>query len=675
MKKLLPFVLVLWCFCWVGCSNEGDSPGTGPSGGERRLQPVVKTTLEQTWVPLPVSGGFALDLGPGEPHKVFPVPGSTGQGQGAFWSLSYWFVSTDQHVADEESPARLHFFDAQSILFGMLTGAYAPQEDLSPHLWNATILTANGLMQNYDRVFDQLLSLGDGADNGSGIEFKWFFEILEGPDRGFIRPDTGDLNLTDDGRNLGARCFGSQDAFDPYDRPGFPNSNADFPARGLRTPSGGRVPWFTLIGNHDALHMGNFWVDSQKHSTSPLNNFFFDGSVWLGSESPFGYVLGMPTLIINTLEGGPTPPQAFYDMIGGPGIGGLLSKPLSMELVMLALTDGKEAVRAEMDPNFSFDQVEHSPSDADPSEIGVRITPDRDREFQGMQGLMALARPGGHGFLPNNDECNALFPDGVDPEMGYYTLDIKTAQGGEVPIRVIFLNTDESPIAAEGGMSATQYRWLECQLDRAQRDGYLAIVASHHPSTGVAVIEDEDPDSFICIGPGACKTLLVDTLQKVPNVILHLVGHGHVNKITPHPHQTDPSLSYWEVQTSSTSYWPQQSRVVEVVAYENGVGEIWCTMVDHQPLSSSAEVNLLTQLARYVAVNDPQLPLFQNGLPSGGGIPDDRNRVLSFQIPPEVMALIEALAPSLEITSRDVFPNGQPQLPPPPPAVDGAGPS
>jgi len=610
--------------------------------------------------PVPTDEGFELILGPGEPHIIRELEGiGEPSNGGGFWSLAYWIVTTDQHVADEESPARMAFFDAASILFGMLTDAYATQEDLSPHLWNATVLTANALMSSYRRDLDMVLSLGDAADNGSQAEMTWFAQILDGPETGFIRPDTGDLNIVD-GRNLGARNLGTQEAFNPYNRPGYPNSNADFPASGLKFPTGKAVPCYCMVGNHDALNMGNFFVDDPRYENSPLNNFLFDGKTWVGDLSPFGYLRGLPTLIINTLDGGDTPPQAFYDMMGGPGIGGLLSSPPLMQLLTDALTEGKDSVRAEIDPDFEFHQVVPGLVVSDEAGFGVKITADETRRFIGSQGLMELLRPGGHGFWPNDDTCNSVFPDGKDPGKGYYTLDMITAEGTAMPIRLIFLNTDEMPVTAEGGMSFVQWRWLKCQIQRAWTDKRLVVVASHHPEDGLIAIKGPPGALPVCLGPDSCKNTLETLFQSVPNVIVHLVGHGHINRITPHPHSTDPARGYWEVQTCSTSYWPQQSRVLEIVVHENGTGEIWNTMIDHHPLSPSTDTNTLTELARLLSLNDPQLPLDDQGYPSGGGTPDDRNRSLRFQVPEEVMTVIREIPTSREITSRDVFPGGDP---------------
>lgn len=82
---------------------------------------------------------------------------------------------------------------------------------------------------------------------------------------------------------------------------------------------------------------------------------------------------------------------------------------------------------------------------------------------------------------------------------------------------------------------------------------------------------------------------------------------------------------------------------------------------DHDDtLSSSPSTNNLSALARTIGVNDPQLDANHQGYPSTPGTPDDRNRVLRFQVPEErVQAVGETLPRSLEIQSRDGFPNGE----------------
>ena len=165
-----------------------------------------------------------------------------------------------------------------------------------------------------------------------------------------------------------------------------------------------------------------------------------------------------------------------------------------------------------------------------------------------------------------------------------------------------------------------------------------------------------------CVG-GKCGDMFVDLLNQYPNVILNLVGHTHYNKIVPRPDDTrGVENGYWEIQTCSTSYWPQQARILEFVVYDSGIAEIWSTMLDHYPLSTSGDTNTLTQLGRRLALTDPQIPIYPESdppAPWGNGLASDRNRVMRVRIPVDILNEIRDQNPSSLITSRDVFPGGQ----------------
>jgi hypothetical protein len=400
------------------------------------------------------------------------------------------------------------------------------------------------------------------------------------------------------------------------------------------------------------LNVGNFPVDNPDGF---LNNFLFDGNTYLGALSPFGYLMGLTNFIIDTIDENP-PPQSFYDLFGGPALGALLANPEFMHVLINRASEGEAKIRADVNPNFEFDQLIPGIPDPQPDDIGVRILPDPRREFWGQQGLIDLLRPD-HGFADDPDDpCRQDLPEGDATSGGYYAMDYSSEEGVRLPIRMIFLNSDEIPLSAFGGLSLAQWQWLECQLEQARNDHKLVIVLSHHTSASIFEI-----GPGVCFGTGPCKNKFVDRLQEYPNVILHLCGHTHFNTIVPRSDKEDPEKGYWEVVTDSTQVYPQQTRVLEIVIYESGAGEVWSTMLDHEDsLSSSAAANSLSSLARSVAVNDPQIALNHQGYPSNPGTPDDRNRVLRFQVPQDlVQAVSETLAPSRIIQSRDVFPNGQ----------------
>jgi len=636
MKRSI-LLLVLLPLALSCCGGDSDpAPGPQPAG-------PVPLTLTRNYVPViqGPGGGFVLEEGRGEAHRIREIPGVGVPRPGeTFWSLAYFLALADPHVTDEQHPARLAFFDTTDVFRGMFEDSYRPQEDLSPHLLNAAVLTANRVMHDYGRNFDLAVCLGDLADNAARAEFEWAAEILGGAETGEVAPWTGSE----------VRDLGSQQPYDPYDRPGVPSSNAPFPAPGLRKPSGGPLPWFVAVGNHDALNTGNFPVDE---AGKPLNNFFFTGGTYVGDRSPFGYLMGLTNLIIDTIDLDP-PPRAFYDMIDGPALGGLLSNPELMHVLINMASEGEAKIRADVNPLFDFGQLVPAIPDPQPSDIGARILPDPRRAFWGDRGLVDLLRPE-HGFFQEPDDPCAGAPAPGRETPGYYAMDYTTEAGVRLPLRMIFLFSDEVPVSAMGGLSAAQWDWFGCELARAREERKLVVVLSHHTSASLAQIPG------VCAGTGPCQRVFQGRLQQFPNVIGHLCGHTHVNALIPRPHKTEPERGYWEVVTDSTQVYPQQTRILEIVLYESGVGEIWSTMLDHDDtLSRSGDANTLSGLGRIVGVNDPQLPTNHQGYPSTPGTPEDRNRVLRFQVPPELVdAVREVLPPSAEIQSRDVFPGGQ----------------
>jgi len=636
---ILSVLLISFCL-FSACSNDSSDQDKNHHGEDIQ----VLTTLTRNYDPYWTYDGFNYRIGNGEPHKVFteeawvPAPGSGER----FWSIFYIFHTTDEHLTDEEGPTRLSFMDVYSILNGMLAKGYFLAEDLSPHVLNAMVLTANRVMELFGRDFDMLLSTGDSSDNSSWIEIEWFRDIMDCPN-GIVNPYTG---------GSPERVLGPQQPYNPYHRSGYPDSNFSFPCKGLKSRTGEPLTWFSLVGNHDVLNLGTFPIDMKG---ALLNNFFFSGEDYTGAFSPLGYLRGFPTLVQATLSGNP-PPREFYNFFGGPIVGKLAANPVILEKLVILTAGSVEAVLDELNPNFSFNQLIPEPFDPKTDSIGIPIPPDPAREAVGMKGLVDLVSAK-NGFNGNHDQCNVVFSGGQDLKQGYYIIDYISDLGIPFPLRIIALNTQEIPTLAQGSMSQTQYQWFKCELERAQQDNRLVIVTAHHPPERFFMIEGEP-----CIGK-KCGDVFVDLLNQYPNVFLNLVGHTHFNKIVPRRADAKGKENgYWEIQTCSSSYyWPQQGRIIEFVVYESGIAEIWCTMLDHYPISESEDTNILTELSRKLALEDPKIPVYPGSnppMPWGNGKPSDRNRVLRLKIPDSILYKIKEMTPSMVITSRDNFPGG-----------------
>jgi hypothetical protein len=117
---------------------------------------------------------------------------------------------------------------------------------------------------------------------------------------------------------------------------------------------------------------------------------------------------------------------------------------------------------------------------------------------------------------------------------------------------------------------------------------------------------------------------LLHVLHRFPNVVAWVNGHTHRNEITAHRHH-DPRRSFWEINTASHIDAPQQARVIEVGANDDGTISLFTTMIDAaSPAAASYDDLSLTNLAslyRELGYNDL-------GYRERRGAPSDRNTEL-----------------------------------------------
>jgi len=221
--------------------------------------------------------------------------------------------------------------------------------------------------------------------------------------------------------------------------------------------------------------------------------------------------------------------------------------------------------------------------------------------------LYAPGLPGGHGLT--NDNLSSGTADYVaDPVPG-------------LPLRLVVLDT--TALATAAGAYGRVDSFLEPALLKAQQDEVLVVVVSHHYLDGIVGNSGD----------------LRQTLNSFPNVIMHLVGHGHTNLVTPRP-GVSPAHGYWEVQTCSLIEWPQQGRLIELVDRRDGTAEIWLTLTDfdtdHQPGGA------LAQASRFLALYEVHSGANGSGGDDEGDL-GDRNVVLPVAVPQEVQKKLSAL--------------------------------
>lgn len=622
------FALLISISLTSGCASE-DNAGAGEQ------KEIIPTTLDITLRPMREGGQWVLGIGPGEPHilrnslETYPTRSSDGKEP---LSMAYFMVFTDAHQTDEESPTRLTFFDSDTLLFGLFGSAYRPQEDLEPHLLNALVRTANRIQADYERDFDFVLSLGDNTDNGQLNEMMQLIDILDGSSlsssiSGYARVDSGNLDIDPNtGLNRGERNFNIQE-FDAqynninaYNRPGFPNSNADIPVVGLLKSDGSSLPWFSAIGNHDVLNTGNF---------DPYEGLgFYSAEDYTGNVARYGFIPGIASTILYWKT---NPEMPIYIADGIFGIN------MDWSLLFSALDFvGMIPDNYIDDIDWRFDLLvlqHYTPTET--ADDGVEVTPDANRAFMGHDTLIPLLNGLGHGFADNNGDGAVNASDG-----GYYRIDYaQTNPDYPMPLRLLVLDSTDEPTFAEGGYGAEQLAWLQAELTKAIEDRVLVIVASHHYQ-GATVTGKEEFQALL----GSC-----------PNVILHLVGHGHYNMIEAHLSEDgDPLKGYWEVETASNSEFPQQARIIEVVDNRDGTGSIYLTLFDHWQIEND-DSDMLANLGRELAFFEAIRTAYDDGEAKlgGSGTTLDRNCILKFQIPPEIadkLAQIETVEP---VTSQE----------------------
>jgi 3',5'-cyclic AMP phosphodiesterase CpdA len=204
-----------------------------------------------------------------------------------------------------------------------------------------------------------------------------------------------------------------------------------------------------------------------------------------------------------------------------------------------------------------------------------------DPARRGVSATEVMNAMSGHGF--------------TDGGPGYWS--VKPAP----KVRLIGLDTS-SDDGLTGRLDEVQLAFVEAELTLADDLGEVAIITSHHPSTGL----------------GKWGPRLRRVLHRHDAVILHLAGHRHTHSVMPRP---GGGHGYWEVLTASLLDWPQQFRLVEVVDTGNGVGEIRLTVVD--VATTSSVVADAKTYALHTSESGPTLfPV------SGEGRAKDRNVVL-----------------------------------------------
>jgi metallophosphoesterase (TIGR03767 family) len=218
------------------------------------LSPYTKgTTLAAVAAPRTSSPYRRLGDGPGWSRVVRSELAAPKSGRaGRRTALAAFVQLTDLHLIDAQHPLRLEYL-----------------RSASPHSWRPhEALTVQGAISLVERInalrgapvtgtpLHFAMTTGDNTDNNSRTELEWFLTIMSG---GKITPNSGDPRHYEGVQNSGLKLYWQPDSTvrDGDKQLGFPHLDGFLAAavREVRSP-GLNLPWYSTVGNHDALPLG-----------------------------------------------------------------------------------------------------------------------------------------------------------------------------------------------------------------------------------------------------------------------------------------------------------------------------------------------------------------------------------------------------------------------------------
>ncbi|MEU2307203.1 TIGR03767 family metallophosphoesterase [Streptomyces misionensis] len=228
-----------------------------PAAGTRGAVPLAPftkgTTLDSVATPRGASGYRRLGDGPGWPRVVRTELAAAKSGrEGRRTTLAAFVQFTDLHVQDVQHPLRLEYMRVTD------THSWRPHEALTVPGAVSLVERVNALRGGpvTGAPLGFVMTTGDNTDNNAHCELEWFMRVMSG---GRITPNTGDPRHYEGVQNSGLKMFWQPDSEvrDGDKALGFPHLDGFLAAavREVRSP-GLDVPWYSTVGNHDALPLG-----------------------------------------------------------------------------------------------------------------------------------------------------------------------------------------------------------------------------------------------------------------------------------------------------------------------------------------------------------------------------------------------------------------------------------
>jgi metallophosphoesterase (TIGR03767 family) len=566
-----------------------------------------------------VDGDGLLETAPGQRHVLLGFDeGQTFTAAGCRELLSFLQL-TDFQMVDEESPARVEFLDTTQQVPGAapFSAAYRPMEALTTQITEAMVRQVRGVTSPLTGARPTFVTLtGDNADSQQYNETRWFIDLLDGgstidPDTGVptpLCPDTdGDPSTVYDGP------VGENQYYDPdgaEDGPGY-DTLRDFPglleaANRPFAATGIGLPWYTAFGNHDALIQGN----SPEAAVGPL------GPGALGPDAPQASNAGMEAVATGCAK----PTQA----------------PASATSLQGAMSNPTGALVVPPDPGRCHLATDDTDTDGPAPCAGTSWI---DEHFD------TTGTPVGHGLAPATSPTGYGRPAVADlNDDGYYSY----SPGPGFRFVVLDTITHEcgTPVCAEGSLDDPQFRWAEGQIAAAEAAQQYVVLFSHHTLMTTRFPSTDPTEQPLHYGSRAANPATTRTLEELycdhqPTVVAHIDGHTHENSVrevrcdsltAPLP-GTGTQGSFWEISTAAHIDWPQQARLLELVADDAGDLVLVSTVVDHAgpPRTDTdlagATVEDLASIGRELAYDDPQAAL------AARGDPEDRNVIIDLHRP------------------------------------------